>query len=74
MVSKRMLKDYDLPDIESYFDYIIKVRLNGNSIEALSLINEMSTDQKQDLIDHISYMDEDETLQILAEEIKETIK
>lgn len=74
MISKITFKQHGCNDIEGYFDYVIQCRLNGNNIEALNLVKEMSDSQKLDFMEYISYMDEDETLQVLMYEVKDMIK
>jgi len=74
MVSKTFLKENDFSTLENYFEHLVDLTFNGESKQVINLISEMSTDQKKDFIDYLSYLDEDETLQVLIYEIKSMIK
>ena len=54
MISKRDLKEHELTNIESYYDFIVNSQVNGQFKQVQSLINELSSNQKKDALDYIS--------------------
>jgi hypothetical protein len=74
MVSKSYLKENNFKTLESYFEYIIDLRFNGEEKQLVNLIGDMSAPQKKDFIDYLAYLDEDETIQVLMYEVKGVLK
>ena len=50
MVSKKDLKVYDWETIEQYFDYIWESKTNGQFLQVVKLIEDMSKRQKKDFV------------------------
>ena len=67
MISKKDLKDYEFRTIESYFDYIIDSRINGNFSQVKSLFNKLNKQQKKLCLKYLNcdYDERKETLKYL---------
>ena len=74
MISKLYLQENNFKTIESYFKYIVDLRFNGEEKQSINLVEDMSAPQKKDFIDYLSYLDEDETIQVLMYEVKNMLK
>jgi hypothetical protein len=70
MISKQYLKENEFLTLKNFFEHIVYLRFNGEEKQLINLIGDMSAPQKKDFIDYLSYLDEDETIQVLMYEIK----
>jgi hypothetical protein len=70
MISKQYLKENEFLTLKNFFEHIVDLRFNGEEKQLINLIGDMSAPQKKDFIDYLSYLDEDETIQVLMYEIK----
>lgn len=48
MVSKKLIKGYDLNSLEDYFQYILNSRINGNGDQCIDLFEKLSEKQRID--------------------------
>lgn len=54
MISKATLKAYDWTVIESYYDYVIESRINGQHAQVKNLIKDMSKKQQLEFITYVN--------------------